>query len=93
MNRIGNNPPFIIITHCANHFNPLAFPVFRPDFFRELNLVVSDNLVQRFSAGKLVGDVAKKLGGGGGGKAHLATAGAKDASKIQETLKEFIQQF
>jgi alanyl-tRNA synthetase len=55
--------------------------------------VVSDNLVQRFSAGKLVGDVAKKLGGGGGGKAHLATAGAKDASKIQETLKEFIQQF
>jgi len=55
--------------------------------------VVSDNLTSQYSAGKLVGEVAKKLGGGGGGKAHLATAGAKDASKIQEILKEFIENF
>jgi len=55
--------------------------------------VVSNNLTSQYSAGKLVGEVAKKLGGGGGGKAHLATAGAKDASKIQEILKEFIENF
>jgi alanyl-tRNA synthetase len=58
-----------------------------------LACVVSDNLTSQYSAGKLVGAVAKKLGGGGGGKAHLATAGAKDASKIQEILREFIENF
>jgi len=55
--------------------------------------VVTDNLLDKYSAGQLVGSVAKKLGGGGGGKAHLATAGAKDATKIQQAFTEFIQQF
>ncbi|HMQ79397.1 MAG TPA: alanine--tRNA ligase, partial [Ignavibacteria bacterium] len=42
--------------------------------------VVSDDLVKtkKLSAGKIAGDVAKILGGGGGGKPHLATAGGKD---------------
>jgi alanyl-tRNA synthetase len=55
--------------------------------------VVSDNLIKEknISAGKIVGDVAKLLGGGGGGKAHLATAGAKDVSKISDALKQFEQ--
>lgn len=55
--------------------------------------VISDNLIKEksLSAGKIVGDVAKLLGGGGGGKPHLATAGAKDVSKISEALNQFEQ--
>jgi alanyl-tRNA synthetase len=50
--------------------------------------VVTDDLVaaKKLQAGKIVGSVAKLLGGGGGGKAHLATAGGKDASKLSEAL-------
>lgn len=51
--------------------------------------VVTDDLIKekKLSAGKIVGDVAKILGGGGGGKQHLATAGAKDIAKIDEALR------
>jgi alanyl-tRNA synthetase len=50
--------------------------------------VVTDDLVaaRTLEAGKVVGAVAKILGGGGGGKAHLATAGGKDVSKLPEAL-------
>ncbi|MBI5727028.1 MAG: alanine--tRNA ligase, partial [Ignavibacteriales bacterium] len=53
--------------------------------------VVTDNLIKekKLSAGKIVGDVAKLLGGGGGGKQHLATAGAKDVAKIDDALRAF----
>ena len=37
----------------------------------------------------MVGAAAKQLGGGGGGKPHLATAGGKDATKIDDLLKQF----
>ncbi len=37
-------------------------------------------------AGNLVREIAKLAGGGGGGKAEFATAGAKDASKLEEAL-------
>lgn len=52
--------------------------------------VVTDNLIQEkgLSAGKIAGDVAKILGGGGGGKPHLATAGGKDVTKIDYALGE-----
>ncbi len=52
--------------------------------------VVSDNLIKEkgLSAGKIAGDVARILGGGGGGKPHLATAGGKDVSKLDEAMKE-----
>lgn len=55
--------------------------------------VVSDDLVKtkKLSAGKLAGDVARILGGGGGGKPHLATAGGKDVSKIGEALESLPQ--
>ena len=56
----------------------------------QLVCVVTDDLVkgQGLKAGKIVGDVAKLLGGGGGGKPHLATAGGKDISKLDDALKQ-----
>jgi alanyl-tRNA synthetase len=46
--------------------------------------VVSDDLIKekKLSAGKIVGELAKLVGGGGGGRPHLATAGGKDVSGI-----------
>ncbi len=51
--------------------------------------VVSDDLIKdkKLMAGKIVGAVAKLVGGGGGGRPHLATAGGKDISKIDEALE------
>ena len=51
--------------------------------------VVSDDLIttKNIQAGKIVGAVAKILGGGGGGKPHLATAGGKDVAKLDEALR------
>ncbi len=48
--------------------------------------VVTDDLMKKLPAGKIVGDLAKKVGGGGGGRPHLATAGGKDVDKIDEML-------
>jgi alanyl-tRNA synthetase len=50
---------------------------------------VTDDLTKKYPAGKLVGEVAKQLGGGGGGKPHMATAGGKDVSKIDEVINNF----
>jgi alanyl-tRNA synthetase len=52
--------------------------------------VVTDDLVaaKRLDAGKLVGAVAKLVGGGGGGRAHMATAGGKDVEKLEDALKQ-----
>ncbi len=51
--------------------------------------VVSDDLIKgkNLSAGKIVGALSKTVGGGGGGRPHLATAGGKDVSKIDEALE------
>jgi alanyl-tRNA synthetase len=53
--------------------------------------VVTDDVIKekKLQAGKIVGELAKHLGGGGGGKPHLATAGGKDVAKLDETLKNF----
>ncbi len=48
---------------------------------------VTDDLKAAIPAGRIVGEVAKMLGGGGGGAAHLATAGAKDVSKLKDALE------
>ncbi|MBN1301192.1 MAG: alanine--tRNA ligase [Melioribacteraceae bacterium] len=55
--------------------------------------IVTDDLVKekRLAAGKIVGDVAKLLGGGGGGRPNMATAGGKDVSKIDEALDKVDQ--
>jgi len=50
--------------------------------------VVSDDLIKEknLSAGKIAGELAKKVGGDGGGRPTLATAGGKDTSKINEVI-------
>ena len=60
--------------------------------------VVSDDLIKEknLGAGKLVSDAAKIVGGGGGGRNHLATAGGKDVSKIDDVLNsaaEIVKKF
>jgi alanyl-tRNA synthetase len=54
----------------------------------KVNLVasVSRDLTGRFQAGKLIQDVARQVGGGGGGRPDLAQAGGKDPSKLDEAL-------
>jgi alanyl-tRNA synthetase len=49
---------------------------------------VTDDIIKtkKLSAGKIVGDLAKIVEGGGGGKPHLATAGGKDVTKLNELL-------
>lgn len=51
---------------------------------------VSDDLIKtkNVQAGKIVGAVAKLVGGGGGGKPHLATAGGKDVAKLDKAMAE-----
>ena len=50
--------------------------------------VVTDDLVRsgRLHAGTIVNEIARALGGGGGGKPHMATAGGKDTTRLDETL-------
>ncbi len=49
---------------------------------------VTDDLVKKgLHAGKLVGQVAKVVGGGGGGKPTMAQAGGKDPAKLAEALQ------
>ena len=48
---------------------------------------VSDNLIAKVKAGEIVRSVGQVMGGGGGGKPHLATAGGKDISKLKEALQ------
>ncbi|MBX3009479.1 MAG: alanine--tRNA ligase [Melioribacteraceae bacterium] len=50
--------------------------------------VVSDDLIKekKLLAGNIVKEIAKIVGGNGGGKPHLATAGGKDVSKIDDAL-------
>ncbi len=49
---------------------------------------VSDDLIkgQGIKAGAIVGSLAKKVGGGGGGKPQLATAGGRQPEKLDEAL-------
>jgi alanyl-tRNA synthetase len=51
--------------------------------------VVTDDLIKgrHLQAGKIVGALAALVGGGGGGRPHLATAGGKDAGKLDEALR------
>jgi alanyl-tRNA synthetase len=48
---------------------------------------VTAGLTKRIQAGKLVGAVAKVVGGSGGGKPDIAEAGGKDQTQIDAALK------
>ncbi len=47
---------------------------------------VTPGLVKRIQAGKLVGAVARRVGGSGGGKPEIAEAGGKDQAQIDAAL-------
>ena len=51
--------------------------------------IVTDDLIKekKLNAGKIVGELAKIVGGGGGGRPHLATAGGKEVSQIPKALE------
>ncbi len=54
----------------------------------QLIAAVTDDLVKKgLHAGKLIGQVAKVVGGGGGGKPTLAQAGGKEPAKLPEALQ------
>ncbi len=54
-----------------------------------LAVVVADKTIQQFGlkAGDIVRELGKILGGGGGGQAHMATAGGRFIEKIPEALQ------
>jgi alanyl-tRNA synthetase len=49
---------------------------------------VTKDLVGRVQAGKVIGPVAQKVGGKGGGRPDLAEAGGKDAGALDSALAE-----
>jgi alanyl-tRNA synthetase len=54
----------------------------------QLVCVVTDDLTKKISAGKIIGEVAKLLGGSGGGRPNMATGGGKDVAKIGDALQQ-----
>lgn len=57
-----------------------------------LVVVVTDAAIKKYrlKAGEIVRELGKQLGGGGGGKDHLATAGGRFVEKLPETLQSAI---
>jgi alanyl-tRNA synthetase len=56
-----------------------------------LMLMLSDDLVKSgFDASKLIRSAAKHIGGGGGGQAHFATAGGKNADGLNAAMDEIV---
>ncbi len=54
----------------------------------QIMVSVSDNLTkQGLHAGNIVRELAKRVGGGGGGKPNMAQAGGKDADKLPDALE------
>ncbi len=55
-------------------------------------VMISDDLVaDGLNASQLVKDAAKHIQGGGGGQAHFATAGGKNADGLQAAISEIIE--
>lgn len=75
----------------TNFKDGVAFMILNQDDKINLLLSVGDVVSSKhgLNAGKLVGEYAKKFGGGGGGKANVATAGLKDNSKVEEIKNGF----
>ncbi|MXX50123.1 MAG: hypothetical protein F4Z39_03615 [Chloroflexi bacterium] len=55
----------------------------------QIIVAVSDALVKEGArAGDLIKPIARVVGGGGGGRPHMAQAGGRDSSKIPEALQK-----
>jgi alanyl-tRNA synthetase len=54
-------------------------------------VAVTDDLKAKIGAGDLVKDLARIIGGGGGGRSDLAEAGGKDPSRLDEALRAGLQ--
>jgi len=52
---------------------------------------ISDSLTDRLDAGRIAKEVAKVVGGSGGGRRTFASAGGKDTAKINEALSRGFQ--
>ncbi|MCB0360430.1 MAG: hypothetical protein KDD44_12365, partial [Bdellovibrionales bacterium] len=50
---------------------------------------VTDDLIDRYHAGKLIEELSKIAGGRGGGRSDLTQAGRPDRDKVQEALTRF----
>jgi alanyl-tRNA synthetase len=48
---------------------------------------VTKDLTGKIQAGKVVGQIARLVGGSGGGRPDMAEAGGKDASQLDAALK------
>ena len=87
---LAGDPMLGIVDSLKKRAESCAILLASPDDDGKVALVaaVSDDLIKRgLKAGDWVRDVAKVLGGGGGGRPQLAQAGGKDASKLPEALE------
>jgi len=56
----------------------------------QLIVAVSDELTKKgYHAGKIANNIAKDIGGSGGGRPQLAQAGGKDIEKLDSVLNNF----
>ncbi|MBE0639815.1 MAG: alanine--tRNA ligase [Bacteroidales bacterium] len=55
-----------------------------------LTVMISDNLTKEkgLNAGQIIREIAKEIGGGGGGQSHFATAGGKNPDGIESALRK-----
>ena len=53
--------------------------------------MVTADLVGRFNAGKLLGEVAKELGGKGGGRADMAQGGGSRPEQLDAALARVVE--
>lgn len=56
-----------------------------------LTVAVSGDLTKNYHAGNLVKELAKMVGGGGGGRPDMAQAGGPDVSKLDEALNKVFE--
>ncbi len=70
----NNNNTVILLGSVINN-KPMIFCAVSPDNIKKVH------------AGKIVREIGKIIGGGGGGKPHIATAGGKDITKLDDALQ------
>ncbi|MBI4745724.1 MAG: hypothetical protein HY786_04080, partial [Deltaproteobacteria bacterium] len=56
-----------------------------------LTVALTGDLTKRYHAGNLVKDLAKVVGGGGGGRPDMAQAGGPDVARLDEALNRVFE--